>query len=128
MFKVKAISAIVVTGIFGLAACGGGSGDKDDSTVTTVRQKNAALSFTTVPKTVTTPLPVLGGNTGPRPTTIAPIATTTTQVKTVTTPMPNLGGNNAPRPTTTVTSVVPGMSGTTVPCLPPKKRVGPFCK
>jgi len=97
MFKARAITAVIITGIFGLAACGGGSSDKDDSTVTTVRQKNAALSFTTVPKTVTTP-------------------------------MPNLVGNNAPQTTTTVTSVVPGMSGTTVPCLPPKKRVGPFCK
>ena len=101
MFKAKAITAVVVIGIFGLAACGGGSSDKDDSTVTTVRQKNAALSFTTLPattapKTVTTPMPVLGGNTGPRPTTTAPKATipgsgpTTTQVKTVTTPVPKL--------------------------------------
>jgi hypothetical protein len=111
MFKAKALTAVIVTGIFGLAACGGGSSDNDDSTVTTVRQKNAALSFTTTmpkllpnlkmpqttaPKTVTTPMPVLGGNTGPRPTTTAPKAAipgsgpTTTQVKTVTTPMPNL--------------------------------------
>ena len=108
VFKVKAITAVIVTGIFGLAACGGGSSDNDDSTVTTVRQKNAALSFTTLPpttapKTVTTPMPVLGGNTGPRPTTTAPKATipgssgtttipvktwtTTTQVTTVTTPV-----------------------------------------
>jgi hypothetical protein len=101
MFKAKAISAVIVTGIFGLAACGGGSGDKDDSTVTTVRQKNAALSVTTLPattapKTVTTPMPVLPGNTGPLPTTTAPKAAipgsgpTTTQVKTVTTPVPKL--------------------------------------
>jgi hypothetical protein len=102
MFKAKAISAVIVTGIFGLAACGGGSSDKDDSTVTTVRQKNAALSFTTLPattmpKTVTTPMPVLptGGNTGPRPTTTAPKATIpgsgpTTVPKTVTTPVPKL--------------------------------------
>jgi hypothetical protein len=111
MFKVKAITAVIVTGIFGLAACGGGSGDKDDSPVTTVRQKNAALSFTTLPattapKTVTTPMPVLGGNTDPSPTTTAPQPrmpgsaatttipvktwTTTTQVKTVTTPVPKL--------------------------------------
>jgi hypothetical protein len=85
MFKAKAISAIIVTGIFGLAACGGGSSDKNDSTVTTARQKNAALSFTTLPAT--------------------------TVPKTVTTPMPNIGG-----------------TGTTLPCLPPKKPVGPFCK
>ena len=93
MFKAKAISAIIVTGIFGLAACGGGSSDKNDSTVTTVRQKNAALSFTTLPattapKTVTTPLPAIGG--GIRPTTTLANATTTTQVKTVTTPVPSL--------------------------------------
>ena len=82
MFKVKAITAFVVTGIFGLAACGGGSGDKDDSPVTTVRQKNAALSPTTLPqttapKTVTTLKPVLGGSTVSSSTTIAPRATTT---------------------------------------------------
>ena len=96
MFKAKAITAVIVTGIFGLAACGGGSGDKDDSTVTTVRQKNAALSFTTlpattVPKTVTTPMPQLGGG-APQPTTTVVRATNTTQVKTVTTPMPKLPG------------------------------------
>jgi hypothetical protein len=95
MFKAKAISAIVVTGIFGLAACGGGSGDKDDSTVTTVRQKNAALPPTTVPKTVTTPLPNLGGSSLPRPATTAPKAAIpgsgpTTVPKTVTTPVPKL--------------------------------------
>jgi hypothetical protein len=92
MFKAKAITAIVVSGIFGLAACGGGSSDKDDSTVTTVRQKNAALSFTTLPattmpKTVTTPMPNIGG--AKPPTTVAK-APTTTQVKTVTTPLPKL--------------------------------------
>ena len=100
MFKAKAISAVIVTGIFGLAACGGGSSDKDDSTVTTVRQKNAALSFTTLPattiaKTVTTPMPNIGGATPPTtvakaPTTIVVKAPTTTQVKTVTTPLPKL--------------------------------------
>jgi len=94
MFKAKAITAVIVTGIFGLAACGGGSGDKDDSTVTTVRQKNAALSFTTlpattVPKTVTTPMPQLGGG-APQTKTTVVRATNTTQVKTVTTPMPRL--------------------------------------
>jgi hypothetical protein len=94
MFKAKAISAIIVTGIFGLAACGGGSSDKNDSTVTTVRQKNAALTFatlpaTTVPKTVTTPMPQLGGGV-PRPTTTVVLATTTSVVKTVTTPVPSL--------------------------------------
>jgi len=98
MFKVKAISAVIVTGIFGLAACGGGSSDKDDSTVTTVRQKNAALSFTTlpattVPKTVTTPMPNIGGANPPTTVVKATIpgsGPTTTQVKTVTTPLPNL--------------------------------------
>jgi len=93
MVKAKAITAVIVTGIFGLAACGGGSSDKNDSTVTTVRQKNAALSFTTLPattapKTVTTPLPAIGG--GIRPTTTLANATTTSQVKTVTTPVPSL--------------------------------------
>ena len=43
MSKVKAITAVIVMGIFGLAACGGGSSDKDDSTVTTIRQKNSAF-------------------------------------------------------------------------------------
>jgi len=106
MFKAKAITAVIVTGIFGLAACGGGSSDKNDSTVTTVRQKNAALSFTTllpsttVPKTVTTPMPQIGGG-APLPTTTVPLATTT--------------------------PIVPGL-GTTLPCLFPKRRFGPFCK
>jgi len=129
MFKAKAISAIIVTGIFGLAACGGGSSDKNDSTVTTVRQKNAALTFTTLPNVGT--LPSKGGNPTSGPTTTAGLATTTSISKTVTTPMPNIGGG-APRPTTTVvlattTSIVVGI-GTTLPCLPPKKPVGPFCK
>jgi len=93
MFKVKAITAVIVTGIFGLSACGGGSGDKDDSPVTTVRQKNAALSFTTLPpttapKTVTTPMPALPGS---KATTTTHVKwTATTQVKTVTTPLPKL--------------------------------------
>ena len=95
MFKVKAITAVIVTGIFGLAACGGGSGDQDDSTVTTVRQKNAALlpnklPQTTAPKTVTTPMPSIGQNGVPGPTTTVVRITTTTQVQTVTTPMPKL--------------------------------------
>lgn len=93
-FKAKAITAVIVTGIFGLAACGGGSSDKDDSTVTTVRQKNAALSFTTlpattVPKTVTTPMPQLGGG-APRPTRTVGLATTTTITQTI--PMLKLPG------------------------------------
>jgi hypothetical protein len=98
MFKVKAITAVIVTGIFGLSACGGGSGDKDDSPVTTVRQKNAALSFTTtMPKLLpnlkmpqtTAPQKTLPGSSG---TTTIPVKTwtTTTQVKTVTTPVPKL--------------------------------------
>ena len=95
MFKAKAITAVVVIGIFGLAACGGGSSDKDDSTVTTVRQKNAALlpnklPQTTAPKTVTTPMPSIGQNGVPGPTTTVVRITTTTQVKTVTTPVPKL--------------------------------------
>jgi hypothetical protein len=100
VFRVKAITAVIVTGIFGLAACGGGSNDKDDSTVTTVRQKNAALSFTTLPattiaKTVTTPMPNIGGATPPttanvKVTTTVAKAPTTTQVKTVTTPLPKI--------------------------------------
>jgi len=44
MFKVKAITAVIMTGIFGLAACGGGSSDKNDSTTTTVRQRNGTSS------------------------------------------------------------------------------------
>ena len=100
MFKAKVISAVIVTGIFGLAACGGGSSDKDDSTVTTVRQKNAALSFTTLPattlaKTVTTPIPNIGGATPPttasvKVTTTVAKAPTTSISKTVTTPLPKL--------------------------------------
>ena len=87
MFKAKAISAIIVTGIFGLAACGGGSSDKNDSTVTTVRQKNAALSFTTLPATTVPKVTIAPSG----PTTIAR-ATTTSISRTVTTPMPKLPG------------------------------------
>ena len=53
MFKVKSITAVVVAGIIGLAACGGESSDKDDSTVTTVRQRNGSTSYS-VNKTTTT--------------------------------------------------------------------------
>jgi hypothetical protein len=47
MFKAKALTALTVTAIFGLAACGADVSDQNDSTVTTVVQKNAAL--TTMP-------------------------------------------------------------------------------
>jgi len=123
MFKAKAITAVIVTGIFGLAACGGGSGDKDDSTVTTVRQKNAALSFTTlpattVPKTATTPVPLNPRGSGvSRPTTTAPM--------TVTTPVPALGGNTVPATTTTQnspTTIVPKTATTPVPRLPTRPK------
>ncbi len=53
MFKVKSITAVVVAGIIGLGACGGESSDKDDSTVTTVRQRNGSTSYS-VNKTTTT--------------------------------------------------------------------------
>jgi len=46
------------------------------------------LPATTAPKTITTPLPAIGG--GIRPTTTVANATTTSVVKTVTTPMPSL--------------------------------------
>ena len=85
MFKAKAISAVIVTGIFGLAACGGGSSDKDDSTVTTVRQKNAALSFTTLPATTAPKVTIAVSG----PTTVAK-APTNSISKTVTTPLPKL--------------------------------------
>lgn len=99
MFKAKAITAIIVTGIFGLAACGGGSSDNDDSTVTTVRQKNAALPLpsmpaTTMQMTVTTAMPNIGGAKPPTTTVVkAPIpgsGPTTTISKTVTKPVPKL--------------------------------------
>jgi len=48
-----------------------------------------------MPKTVTTPMPNIGG--AKPPTSTAPKATTTTQAKTVTTPLPVLGGGR-PRP------------------------------
>ncbi len=85
MFKAKAISAIIVTCIFGLAACGGGSSDKNDSTVTTVRQKNAALSFTTLPATTAPKVTIAASG----PTTVVR-ATTTSISRTVTTPLPVL--------------------------------------
>lgn len=66
MSKFKVLAAMIVIGVFGVAACSGGSSDNDDSTVTTVRQKNAALP------TVTTIRPL-----GPTKTTIALRPTTT---------------------------------------------------
>ena len=47
MFKAKALTALTVTAIFGLAACGADVSDQNDPTVTTVRQKNAVV--TTMP-------------------------------------------------------------------------------
>jgi hypothetical protein len=105
MFKVKAITAVIVTGIFGLAACGGGSGDKDDSPVTTVRQKNAALlpnlkmPQTTAPKTAASVM---------APTTTFVLATTTSIVKTVATTLPKLPNKNLPT-TTTVPTTMPNL-------------------
>ncbi len=95
MFKHKIFAAFAVVSLFGLAACGGSSTDKKEGTVTTLAQKNAALSFTTLvpttaPKTVTTPMPSITINNAPRPTTTSVRATTTSVVKTVTTPMPSL--------------------------------------
>jgi len=119
MSKVRIITSVVVIGIFGVAACGGGSSDKDNSTVTTVRQKNAALLFpnlpaTTAPKTITTPLPAIGG--GIRPTTTVANATTTSVVKT-----PNIYESGATTivPATTTTPL-PGV--TTVPFISSKPK------
>jgi len=85
MKKVTVLTSLVIASIFVVSSCSGSSSDNDKSTVTTVRQKNAALS------TATLPLPS--------------------------------------SPPTTKVYNVPGMSATTtVPCLPPKKMVGPFCK
>lgn len=94
MLKNKIIAAIAVSSVFGLAACGGSSTDEKEGTVTTLLQKNAALPPTTVPKTVTTPVPKLPGAGAPA-TTIAravPAVTPvpTTVLKTVTTPVPKL--------------------------------------
>jgi hypothetical protein len=111
MFKLKALTALTVTAIFGLAACGGGSSDKNDSTVTTVRQKNAALSYTTLPATTAPRLSLT--------TTIAPLPGQKFQ--------PNGSIPNTAPSTTSYN--VPGMgTATTMPCLPPKKPVGPVCK
>ena len=101
MFKNKIIAAIAVTSVFGLAACSGSSSDQKNETETTLRQKNSALRFTTlpattIPRTVTTPMPAIGGarptTTVARPTTPVGKATATTVVKTVTTPMPQIPG------------------------------------
>ena len=91
MMKFKVITALTVTAIFGLAACGGGSSDKNDSTVTTVRQKNAALSYTTLPgRTVTTPVPSITVNNVPSPTSTAPNSTSPAKIP--------VGTTVAPRP------------------------------
>ena len=99
--KPLAHSVLVISSFIALANCGNSKSEDDSQTGTTVpRQKNAALSFTTLPattapKTVTTPLPAIGG--GIRPTTTIANATTTSVVKTVTTPLPTL-----PSPTTSL--------------------------
>ena len=100
MFKHKIIAVLAVTSIFGLAACSGSSSDQKNETETTLRQKNSALRFTTLPattapRTVTTPMPTIGSAARPtttvaRPTTTVVRATATTVPKTVTTPMPQL--------------------------------------
>jgi len=84
--------ALTVAALLAISACGG-SDDPTETEITTPKVKNAALSFTTLPattapKTITTPLPAIGG--GIRPTTTVANATTTSVVKTVTTPMPSL--------------------------------------
>ncbi|NDG66450.1 MAG: hypothetical protein EBY23_05960 [Actinobacteria bacterium] len=85
--------AATTAALLAISACGGSdTPDQKDVPVSTF-QKNAALSFTTLPattapKTITTPLPAIGG--GIRPTTTVANATTTSVVKTVTTPMPSL--------------------------------------
>ncbi len=84
MKKSTVLTSMVLALIFVGSSCSGSSSDNDKSTVTTVRQKNSALS-------------------------------------TVKVPMPS-------GPPTSKVYVVPGKSATTVPCLPPKKVVGPFCK
>lgn len=119
MFKRLIIAAVTVSAIFGLSACGGASTEKKDGTDTTLRQKNGALvgttivkpkpipatpvattvpplGATTVPKTVTTPVPNLPGT----PTTISksipvpvkPTGTTTTPQASTTSP-PNIYGS-----------------------------------
>jgi len=100
MFKHKIFAAFAVVSLFGLAACGGSSTDKKEGTVTTLAQKNAALSFTTLPattapRTVTTPMPLLpkpgpATTKAPAPPTTKPSIVPTTVPKTVTTPMPTL--------------------------------------
>ena len=84
--------ALTAAALLAISACGG-SDDPTESEITTPKTKNAALSFTTqlpttTPKTVTTPLPAIGG--GIRPMTTVLKATTTSVVKTVTTPLPSL--------------------------------------
>jgi hypothetical protein len=84
---------LTAAALLAISACGSSdTPDQKDVPVSTY-QKNAALSFTTLPattapKTVTTPLPAIGG--GIRPMTTVLKATTTSVVKTVTTPLPSL--------------------------------------
>ena len=115
MFKHKALAAVAVTSIFGLAACSGSSSDPKEGTVTTLLQKNAALPPTTAPRTVTTPMPQLPG----RVTTTVAIKVTTTAPKTVTTPMPQLPAPGTPTTVAIkVTTTAPKTVTTPMPQLP----------
>ena len=91
--------ALTAAALLAISACGG-SDSPTETEITTPKTKNAALSFTTLPattlaKTVTTPMPAIGGATPPT-TTAAKVTTTvakapTTSIsKTVTTPLPKL--------------------------------------
>lgn len=101
--KLAVVASVVVLGT--LAACGGSSdGDNEEKVVTPTYQKNAALTFTTLPpttvsRTVTTPMPNLPGNSVPR--TTAPVASPTTSPKSTTTTSPKTVATTSPKTVTT---------------------------
>ena len=92
--KPFAHSVLVISSVIALANCGNAKSEDDSQTGTTVpRQKNAALSFTTLPATTAPKTVAPAGKNSATNTTVVKLATTTV----VLSPKPTL-----PSPTTSL--------------------------
>ncbi len=120
-------SILVIGSVVALSNCGNSKNEDESQTGTTVpRQKNAALSFTTLPAKMPPGMPPKATNPAVNlPTTTISIATnpadisTTSIAKTVTTPLPSPPSTLLPKWTTT-TSISRTVT-TPVPKLPKRK-------